>query len=115
MKRNAQFLFEVGMLKKTLEPGIAFLGILESPEVLKKVQLPIVVRLLERLHQWSEMYLQDVSTNPSENIHGKEFNLFTFKSYRLAVLIELAYEGLRQIMIQQRLKANAAGKTSCQA
>ena len=104
-----------GELEKLLRPGIILLGILESPEVLKEVRLPLIVKLLERLHQWSERNLQNATIRPSENVRRKEFNLLPSYSYRVTALIESVYEGLRQIMIQQSLEANAAGETSCQA
>jgi len=90
-----------GKLEEIIGPSLVFLGILKSPEYLKKVPLPLVVQLMERLQFWSEINLQDASIHPSENIHKKDYNLQTWHPYRLPVLIELVYEGLREILIQQ--------------
>lgn len=103
-----------GKLRETIDPGLALLGILGSPEVLKKVPLSLVVQLLERLYLWSEMYMQDVSIHPSANVSNKDYRFPILHEYRVSVLIELLYEGLKHIMMQQSRKTNAAGSTSCQ-
>jgi len=104
-----------GELKKSIEGGIAFLGILESPEVLTKVSLPLVVQLFERLRLWCEMNVHDVMIRPSREVQNKDYRFSIYNVYKVSVLVELVYEGLKQLMIKQSHGTNAAGEMSCQA
>jgi len=88
-------------MEEFLLPSRAFLGLLQSTEYLSKIPLPLTIRLLERLHLWTEIHLKDFRIKPSENIQKKEYNLKTWDSYNIQVLIEFLIESLTERMIQQ--------------
>lgn len=96
---------QMGKLEEILGFGLVLLGILKSTEFLGKVPLSMVVQLFDRLHRWCEIHLPDVSVRPSQNIWKKECSLFPVQSYKISALIELVYEGLRDILIKQNEEA----------
>jgi hypothetical protein len=81
-----------------LGEGLPLVGMLKSPEDLKKVPLPYILQLLEKIQGWFEMNLPDVSVKPPEYICAKERSFLSIQSFNLAVLVELAKEGLKQRM-----------------
>jgi len=95
---------EEGKLKEIIHPALVLLGILKSPEYLRKLPLTFVYQLFDRLHSWSEMNLKDVSIQPSHDIWKKEVNLNFIQTYRLPVLIEFVCEGLHACMMRQSRK-----------
>ncbi len=92
---------QTGRLKEIVELAFVFLGILQEPDYLKKVPLGLIVQIFERLHLWSRMILPNAKIRPSQNIQNKNFNLQTWHSYEISVLIEFICEGLREIVLRQ--------------
>lgn len=90
-----------GKLEESIYLACVLLGILKSTEPLKEVSLPLIVQLFDRLHLWGEMNLKGVDVHPSENIHRKEYSLYTWQSYKLPVLLEFVSEGLKRTLVQQ--------------
>jgi hypothetical protein len=88
-------------LEQVLGPGLALVGVLKSPEDLKKVPASFVMQLLERTQPWFEMNMPNSSIHPTEAIRAKDRSLLPINSYKPSSLIELAKEGLKQFMIQQ--------------
>lgn len=91
-----------GEAEAILGPGLALVGILNSPEYLKVVPAPFIMELLDRIQLWFETNLPNSSVSATASINAKEFNLLTFQQYKLPVLIELAKEGLKQFVMRQK-------------
>jgi hypothetical protein len=82
--------------------GLPLVGMMKSREDLKKVPPAFVLQLLEKIQSWFEMNLPGASIKPPEYIWSKECHLHTNLPYNLAVLVELAKEGLKQRMNGQQ-------------
>jgi chromosome segregation ATPase len=91
-------------VREFIIPGQGLFAILCSLDYLKKVDLPLVARLFDRLCIWFEIYLKDATARPSENIHRKDNGLESYHAYRLSVLVEFLSECLRQILLQAKKK-----------
>jgi hypothetical protein len=99
-----------GRLKETLFPGAVLLGILKEPEYLNQIPTPLMLRFFESLQLWAQQNLKDVTVQPSQRISKKDFNLSSFASYRISVLIDFVCEELREIVIQRSRKENIPTK-----
>ncbi len=92
---------ESARLDQLLIPARVLFGIVEDPEYVSTLPLPLVVQLFTRLQGWCEANLNGFRIQPSANISARAFNLPTLQSYNLAVLTALVCEGLNQYMIQK--------------
>jgi len=88
--------------EEALGPGLVLVGMLRSHEYLKMVPVTFMVQLLERIQLWCEISQPGFSVMATQSINAKDCSLVPFLPYRLSVLIELAKEGLKQRMMQQK-------------
>jgi hypothetical protein len=88
-----------GKLEDEINYGLILLGVLQSPEYLKKIPASLAAQLLDRLRLWTEMNLPNVKITPSKNVSNKELSLSPWQNYKLSALIECASEGLQQILM----------------
>ena len=99
---------EKARLEQFLIPGRVLFGILESPDYLNSLSLPLVVQVFQRLQYWCESHVKDFTVQPSASICAQDCSLYPLFRYRLVVLVAFVSEGLRAFMAQQS-KQNADG------
>jgi len=97
---------QIGKLQDLLLPGQVLVGMLQSTDYLEKIPIDLVVQLLERLYLWSEINLPDAYIHPSQKIRNKLFHIQILPRCKPTVMIEIAYEGFREIMIQKKETGN---------
>jgi len=97
---------QIGKLQDLLLPGQVLLGMLQSTNYLEKIPLDLVVQLLERLALWGEINLPDAYTPLSQKIRNKLYDIQILQRCKATVMIEMAYESFREIMIQKKETGN---------
>lgn len=99
---------ENARLEQFLIPARVLFGIIESPDYLNSIPVPMVVQLFERLHAWCEANLKNFLIQPSQNISTRAFYLPSFQSYDLALLTEFICEGLKLYMNQKNKQTQSS-------
>lgn len=92
---------EKARLEQFLIPGRVLFWILESPDYLNSLSLPLVVQVFQRLQYWCETHVKDFTVQASASICAQDCSLSLLLPYRLVVLVAFVSEGLRAFMAQQ--------------
>lgn len=96
---------KAGETKEQLDNANLLLGILKYPETVKKLPMPIVAQVMNRIYLWTRVRLPDQTMKPSYDIYQKDFNLNYLTSYKLPVVFEWCKEEL-----ERRVDEEAARK-----
>lgn len=66
--------------------GYYLLGVLKFPEEIKKIPLPIIAQLTDRINLYTQVTFPDVMTFPSEKVSSDYTGFLRFTQYKLPAL-----------------------------
>jgi len=96
------------LFERTLAYGRLMQGLFESDEYLLTVSLSWMLQLARRLNLWVRERLPSGTVLPSNSILQRQVGLIGFQPYNIAVLTELACEGLEAVSSKEPVHLNGA-------